>query len=106
MRSVTCALAIAAVLSAWPAGAAIKGHWVNPSKSVVLNIAPCGKVLCGTVTWASEKAKRDSLKGTNQLVGSHLLTHLKAQSHDSWKGTIFVPDQNMHASAKLKLVKP
>ena len=86
-----------------PAASAIKGHWTNPSKSVVIDIAPCGHVLCGTVSWASDKAKHDARKGTQHLVGSHLLTDLK-KSHDTWRGKLFVPDQNMRVTAKLQLV--
>ena len=81
---------------------AVRGKWVNPSKSVIIEIAPCGQVLCGTVVWASEKAKRDARKGTQHLVGTKLLTGMKHSSASLWKGKIFVPDQNFTASAKLK----
>ena len=84
------------------AGAAVTGKWINPSKSVIIEIEPCGQVMCGTVVWASEKAKQDARKGTQQLVGTKLLTGMKHSSTGTWKGRIFVPDQNMHASAKLK----
>ena len=42
---------------------AIDGRWANPDASVVIEIAPCGKMRCGIVTWASEKAKADAHKG-------------------------------------------
>jgi uncharacterized protein (DUF2147 family) len=103
MRFATFAITLILAVTASPAEAAIKGSWANPSKSVVIMIAPCGETLCGTVSWASEKAKKDSEKGTKHLVGSHLLTHLK-KSHDAWHGKLFVPDQNMRVSAKLRLV--
>ena len=80
------------------------GNWANPSKSVVMNISDCKGHLCGTVVWASEKAKRDASKGTTHLVGSHLLTNVKEMSHNHWKGKIFVPDQNMRVTAKLAMV--
>jgi len=80
------------------------GDWTNPSKSVVMNIANCHGHMCGTVVWASEKAKRDVTKGTKHLVGSHLLTNVKETSHNHWKGKIFVPDQNMRVTAKLAMV--
>jgi uncharacterized protein (DUF2147 family) len=104
IRTAIYGLALTALLAGPAAHAAIKGHWVNPSKSVIIDIAPCAHSLCGTVSWASEKAKQDSLKGTKHLVGSHLLTGLQKKSHDHWKGKIFVPDQNMHVSAKLTLL--
>lgn len=82
--------------------AAVRGKWINPSKSVIIEIAPCGHELCGTVVWASEKAKNDARKGTAHLVGTKLLTRMKPASGHVWKGKIFVPDQNINASAKLK----
>jgi uncharacterized protein (DUF2147 family) len=103
MRFYFWALAVAAALVAWPARAEISGDWTNPSKSVVIHIGPCGHTLCGTVSWASQKAKRDAMKGTKHLVGSHLLTKMQ-KSNSSWKGKLFIPDQNMNVSAKLKLV--
>lgn len=81
----------------------VVGNWANPSKSVVMNIAHCGSHLCGTVVWASEKAKKDASKGTTHLVGSHLLTNVNETSHNHWKGKLFVPDQNMHVTAKLAM---
>jgi uncharacterized protein (DUF2147 family) len=82
----------------------VVGSWENPSKSVVMKVADCHGHLCGTVVWASEKAKRDASKGTKHLVGSHLLTKVKQTDHNHWKGKIFVPDQNMTVSAKLAMV--
>lgn len=68
----------------------------------MIDIEACGDALCGTVVWASEKAKHDARKGTPHLVGTKLLTGMKHSSAHVWKGKIFVPDQNMHASAKLR----
>ena len=98
------AMGLAALCGSARAEAAVRGKWVNPSKSVIIEIAPCGQVLCGTVVWASEKAKKDARKGTQHLVGTKLLTGMKHSSAQIWKGKIFVPDQNIHASAKLKPV--
>lgn len=101
-RLARLALFLAAISSASMLDAAVNGKWINPSRSVIIDIGPCGHLLCGTVVWASEKAKQDARKGTHQLVGTQLLTGLHHASTHLWKGKIFVPDQNMHASAKLK----
>jgi len=82
----------------------VAGYWTNPSKSVVIDIVHCGHTLCGSVTWASEKAKRDAQKGAPHLVGTRLLTDLKEKSHHHWQGKLFVPDQNMRVTAKITLV--
>jgi uncharacterized protein (DUF2147 family) len=99
---VRVAVGLAVLWSCAGAQAAVRGRWINPSKSVIIEITPCGEVLCGTVVWASEKAKRDARKGTHHLVGTRLLTGMKHSSAHVWKGRIFVPDHNMHASAKLR----
>jgi uncharacterized protein (DUF2147 family) len=96
-------LMLAAVTAA-PHHSQVQGLWKNPSGSVILDIEPCHHHLCGTVKWASPKAKQDAKKGTPHLVGTPLLTNLKGTSHHNWSGTIFVPDMNMHASAKIHLV--
>jgi uncharacterized protein (DUF2147 family) len=83
-------------------GAAIDGRWANPDASVIIDIASCGEVRCGTVAWASDKAKADARKGTDRLVGSDLLTGLKEKKPGHWEGRLFIPDQNMRARAKIE----
>ena len=94
--------ALFGITSCSAAAAAIRGKWINPSHSVIIDIEPCGQVMCGTVVWASDKAKKDARKGTEHLVGTKLLTGMSHSSAHVWNGKIFVPDQNMHASAKLR----
>ena len=100
------ALAVIALLgltAAQEAPTGLEGRWANPSKSVVLDIAPCGDTLCGTVAWASDQAQQDARKGTAQLVGTQLLTGMKAKGA-TWEGRLFIPDENMRVTAKLQLV--
>ncbi len=78
------------------------GRWVNPDHSVIVDIAPCESDLCGTVQWATEQAKQDARRGTPDLIGLKILTDLRQQG-DVWKGNLFVPDQDLHAEAKLEL---
>jgi uncharacterized protein (DUF2147 family) len=54
--------------------------------------------------WASDKAKQDARKGTDQLIGTQLLTNLQQRSEGRWQGKLFVPDQNIRATAKLQLI--
>jgi uncharacterized protein (DUF2147 family) len=90
-------------LSAAADAAVIEGRWTNPSRSVVLDIAPCGGTLCGTVAWASQQAQQDARRGTPQLVGTQLLTAMKPKGA-IWQGRLFIPDENMRVTAKLQLV--
>lgn len=82
----------------------IEGRWVNPSGSVVIVIAPCEtERLCGTVEWASEKAQADAAKGAPALIGSRLLSDVRAKGGNRWQGKLFVPDKNVRATAKIEL---
>ena len=80
----------------------IEGIWRSPGGNSIMKIAVCGHGPCGTVAWASDKAKRDSRKTAPHLVGTHLLKNLQRHQDGSWKGQIFIPDMNMHASATIR----
>ncbi len=82
--------------------AAIDGRWANPDGSVIIDVAPCGAARCGTVAWASDKAKADARKGTDTLVGSDLLTGLEQRKPGHWDGRLFIPDHNMRVRAKIQ----
>ena len=80
---------------------AIEGRWINPSKSVIIDIAACSEAMCGTVQWATAKAQQDAKKGTPTLIGTQLLTGLQPKG-GIWLGKLFVPDQKLHVTAKLE----
>jgi uncharacterized protein (DUF2147 family) len=94
----SAALAIAAASSS----DGIEGHWLHPERTVIVRLAPCGEAMCGTVTWASDQAKRSARKGVDDLVGARLLTNFKQRSNGDWRGSIFVPDLNIRASGKIR----
>jgi uncharacterized protein (DUF2147 family) len=82
----------------------IEGSWKSPGGNSIIAIAPCGTAWCGTVQWASDKAKQDSRKTVEQLVGTQLLTGVQQKSPGRWQGKLFIPDKNMRVTAKLQLV--
>ena len=84
----------------------IEGRWRSPGGNSIIAIAPCGSDLCGTVAWASERAKADARKTTDQLVGTQLLTGLQEKKPGRWQGKLFIPDKNMRVTAKLQLAGP
>jgi len=98
---------ISAVLLAFVAQAAppasIEGQWRSPGGNSIIGVAPCGSSLCGTVLWASARAKQDARKATDQLIGTQILTGLQ-QKEDSWQGRLFIPDKNMRVTAKIRLI--
>lgn len=96
--------AIALLLATQAAAAApIEGRWRSPGGNSIINVAPCGEAWCGTVAWASARAKKDAAKATNELVGTQLLTDVKPAGTDRWNGRLFIPDKNMRVTAKLEM---
>ncbi|MFL6736621.1 MAG: DUF2147 domain-containing protein [Sphingomonas sp.] len=95
------ALAVQASQPAAPSPS-IEGSWRSPGGNTIISIAPCGNGPCGTVAWATDKAKKDASKTTPQLVGTQLLTNLEQRQDGSWLGKLFIPDRNMRVTAKIQ----
>jgi len=95
--------ALMALSAAQPVPPAIEGYWKNPIGSAIIAIAPCGDVLCGKVVWASAHGQREVAKNSPKVVGTTVLTNLKP-SRDQWLGSLYVPDDNIHVSARLRVL--
>ena len=95
------ALTAALVIAATSASDGIQGHWMNPERSVIVQLAPCGKAICGTVTWASKQARKAAREGVDELIGTKLLTDFKQRADRDWRGTIFVPDHDIRVRGKI-----
>ena len=95
---------VAASAGAQPRAAApIDGYWKNPIGSAIIQIAPCGDLLCGKVVWASARGQREVAQHTSNVVGMTVLTGVRyARGH--WSGSLYIPDDNIHVSAKLQLL--
>jgi uncharacterized protein (DUF2147 family) len=85
--------------------APIEGLWKNPIGSAIIRIAPCGETLCGKVVWASERGRREVARTTSNIVGTLVLTAVRPSGH-GWAGKLFIPDDNIHVSARLQLIDP
>ena len=94
-------LALAALQSAQHAP--IEGLWKNPIGSAIIAVAPCGGAFCGKVVWASERGQREVAQNTPRVVGTTVLTDVKPRGK-GWAGKLFIPDDNIHVSAKLQLL--
>jgi uncharacterized protein (DUF2147 family) len=106
--SLLARFALAAVIPA-PAFAheAIEGIWKNRPNTLVVRIAPCGAALCGTVVKATEDAKESVRKaGSQELVGTRVLTGMRKSSGGSYSGQVFNPNLNVHASGTVTLENP
>ncbi len=96
--------ATAILLASSAAAADIEGRWRSPGGNTIIEIAPCGSDMCGTVAWASEKSKQAASKTTPQLIGTQLITGLEEKKPGRWQGKLFIPDKNMRVTAKIQLV--
>jgi uncharacterized protein (DUF2147 family) len=92
--------------AAQPTAAPIEGRWRSPGGNSIIAVAPCGGALCGTVDWASERAKQDAAKTTDQLIGTQILTDVDPDGDGRWLGRLFIPDRNMRVTAKIQLAGP
>ena len=74
------------------------GIWANPSNTVQVRFAPCGRgpdarLMCGTVVWASDGAKADAARGgTPRLIGTPIFSDFEEEEPGRWSGTVYVPD--------------
>ncbi len=83
--------------------APIEGLWRNPIGSAIIAVAPCGKALCGKVVWTSARGQREVANTTQHVVGTTVLTDVKPKGM-FWVGKLFIPDDNIHVSARLRLL--
>ena len=84
------------------APASIEGQWRSPGGNSIIRVAPCGGALCGTIVWATAKAKQDAARTTGQLIGTVVLSDLQPSGGGGWRGKLFIPDRNMRVTAKIQ----
>ena len=96
-------LALAALIAA--DAAPIEGRWKNPSGRVTVMIEACGEAYCGTVMSASDSARADARRGgTENLVGTPLMTAFRPAGPGKWRGRLFIPDLNHRSKAELRMI--
>ena len=107
MTPMAACAALAALLAQDPSEA-LAGHWINAPESVIVLIAPCSDAgWCGSVQWASDKAKADAARrGTKALIGTELFHGFMQVGPGRWRGRLFVPDLNKTPKAELRQLGP
>ncbi|MEO7564855.1 MAG: DUF2147 domain-containing protein [Sphingomicrobium sp.] len=108
MNRIISPFALTVALLALPspalAKAPLEGQWENPKGSVVVRLAVCGNAYCGTVIDASAKAKASARKGgTQSLIGTQILSGVRAIGDGTYTGRAFDPKRNIHAPATIRM---
>jgi uncharacterized protein (DUF2147 family) len=93
LLSALAALSLAIPAVAAPPAPKWSGVWRNAANSVHLRTAPCGRSsMCGTVIWASAKAKADVAARGGRLIGTQLFRDFQDTGNGTWEGEVYVPD--------------
>ena len=90
-------MAAAIVVTAAPAHAAapIAGRWLTDNGEAVIQIAPCGKTMCGRLAKVLKPKP-----GGKAIQGAIILSEL-VDDGDAWKGRVFNPESGKSYKAKL-----
>jgi uncharacterized protein (DUF2147 family) len=103
----TALVLAASILPAAAWAAPLEGQWKNPKGSVIVKVARCGDAYCGTVVRASDKARASARKGgTPDLIGTRILTGVRAAGNGTFRGRAFDPKRNIHAPATIRVIGP
>jgi uncharacterized protein (DUF2147 family) len=74
---------------------------------MVVEIAPCGDDLCGTVVKASALQQQKAERGSGtRLIGSRLITGIEPTGPGTYKGRVFAADRNVYASGSVHQLSP
>jgi uncharacterized protein (DUF2147 family) len=102
-------LATMFALDADMAAAATYGVFSNPSGSVKVRLADCGRQLCGTIVAANAKARADAARaGQTRLIGMQLFRNLVPVAQPKgaprrWEGEVYIPDKDRTVSGHATL---
>ena len=72
---------------------------------MVVQIAPCGRELCGTVIRASAKQQAKSERGSGtELIGARLIKDIDKTGPNTYRASVFLPNRNVHAKGTIQQV--
>jgi uncharacterized protein (DUF2147 family) len=90
------------------------GVWRMESGKVTVRLANCGARLCGTIIALKKPFKKNGQPKTDHenpnpalrdrpLIGLLLLSNMKPDGENKWRGTIYNPDDGRTYSASMRL---
>ena len=85
------------------AKSSLEGRWQKGKLQI--QIAPCGRELCGTVVRASAKQQAKAERGSGtDLIGARLIKDIDKTGPNTYRASVFLPHKNMHARGTIKQV--
>jgi uncharacterized protein (DUF2147 family) len=99
------ALIVATTPASSTAKTALEGRWKNGKMEI--EIAPCGRTLCGTVVKASPKQQDKAERGTGtDLIGARLITDIRPMGPRSYRANVYLADRDMNTSGTIRELGP
>lgn len=103
-----CAVAAVAAFAAPAVAADATGVWARPSGSSRIQIAPCGKALCGKLVWLknprNDDKNPDPAKRSRPLLGVQTVMGMVADGANSWKGKVYNAEDGKTYTGVMKLL--
>jgi uncharacterized protein (DUF2147 family) len=102
VRAALTALALLALPAAAQSPGDVTGLWIDHTGQGAVEIAPCGKFVCGRVVWL--KNPNHKSKSGKLICGTQILGDLQARANNTWEaGWIYNPEDEERFSAALKM---
>jgi uncharacterized protein (DUF2147 family) len=81
----------------------LEGRWKNDKLEI--QVAPCGRYLCGTIVTASAKQQARAERGSGtELIGARLIKDISQTRPHNYRANIFLPHRNIHARGSIQQV--
>jgi uncharacterized protein (DUF2147 family) len=106
MKRTALILSSLALVAAPAHAQTLEGKWTNPKRSVIVRVDRCGDAYCGTVSWASQHNRERVAENGRRMVGTRILTGLKAAGGGVYKGQAYEPKRNVRGSATVRQLGP
>jgi len=97
---IASAVCVAALTLAAPAAAleGPEGRWIAPEEDAVVEIAPCGNALCGTVVEILSNPDEEAGKG------ARILIDFEAAGAGTWSGTAYSRAKNKSYDCHIEML--
>jgi uncharacterized protein (DUF2147 family) len=113
LRPVSAALTASLLLAAGAASAAPagpEGRWLSGNGNVIVQIAPCGPALCGTIVKVLANRSMDTgaapMAANTPGVGLKIMTGFRPQGAGHWVGRLYNRQNGKTYDSEISLASP